>query len=296
MQSLSAFRTRLGPSLCETWDRLLASKGAGEAQAPLKNFTRIAQPVAHLPLWVAEAVHKTKREITDEALGAAVEAAILGYLCVQGQDDLIDSDGVQANALLLAHALFCRHQTALLPLVTGHPGFWRMFEEKWLAYSEALAFKGAAQRRPGYMDAAAFQQVLRRSQPLVIPGAAVLVHLDRWDLFPALERLVRHSTTAAQLFDDLVDAQHDLLHGNHTWVVNRLGGGEGPATLGRRLYVEGGYETVIEEALRELAAAREVATHLGMESARLALERDAERMSAMRNRIVDTLARLLFDE
>ena len=198
--------------------------------------------------------------------------------------------------MLLAHCLFCRHQAVLVPLVAAHAGFWRMFEEKWLGYGEALAFERRVQRQPGGADAVAFEHILRRSHPLVIPGAAVLAHLERWELFPELERFVRHSTAAAQLLDDLVDAEQDRRDGNHTWVVNRLGGGEGSASLGRRLYLEGGYDTLMDEALRELALAQEVAKGLRMAAAVLALERDAGQMRSMREQVAGALTRWFFEE
>ena len=108
-----------------------------------------------------------------------------------------------------------------------------------------------------------FDRVLRRSQPLEIPAAAVLTFADRWDLSDGLADIVRHLTKATQLFDDLIDAPDDLAAGNYTWMVRRLGGLDGSDQLKRSMIAE--FDVVIAESSVELKRAAELGAAMGLD-------------------------------
>jgi hypothetical protein len=292
---LHAFRSSLGPLLGAELEAFERRAGLDLDANPALHFSRVAQPVARLPLWVAEVADARGRPIPEPVVWAAVEAAVMGYLYAQVQDEIVDGPGgVPPAAMLLGHALFTRHQAALVPVAAGRPVFWRLYEAKWLAYGEALALERAVNRGDGDVDRACFERILGRSHPLVIPGAALLAHADLWELCPSLERLVQHSTMAAQLFDDAIDAPADLADGNRTWVVRRLGGAQGADALRRNLYAGGGLDEIVDEALAELRRAQEVAAALGMTAAERAFTLDARHMEDTCRAAARALAEQLF--
>lgn len=107
-----------------------------------------------------------------------------------------------------------------------------------------------------------FEMVLDRSQPLEIPGNAVLSMKGCWDRTGQHVELVRHLTRATQLFDDFVDAPDDLAAGNFTWMVRRLGGREGGQALRRGMIAW--CDQVGAEAGAELDRGVSIATTLGI--------------------------------
>ncbi len=286
---LRSLRRDLGPLTAAALDAFLA--GLGVDADPLRNFVRVAQPVVHLPLWVAEALSARGCQVPAPALWAAVESAVMGYLCAQVQDEIVDGPAVSPARMLLAHVLFTRHHAVLASLVEGRAPFWQHYAETWTAYAEALALEHQQNRGKGCADRATFERILRRSRPLMIPGAALLAREQQWELAEPLERLVRHTTMAAQLFDDAVDAPADLEDGNRTWIVRRFGGEGGPGALREHLYLRGGFEVIVDEALAELASARDLARGMGMTAAVAALGRDAQRMEEARVAVVSALAK-----
>ncbi|HVE85061.1 MAG TPA: hypothetical protein VND93_19555 [Myxococcales bacterium] len=294
-REIRAFRARLEPTLAAALDARLAALGVqGEADA-LHSFTRVAQPVVHLPLWVAEAAAARGRPPAPAAIEAAVAAAVLGYLCAQVQDAVIDGEeAAPGRAMLLAHALFAAHGAALDRAAGPSPELSRLREEKWMAYAGALAVEARSSRGEAPMDEAAFDGILRRSHPLVLPGAALLAAAGLWELVAPLEELVAWSTRAAQLFDDLVDAVDDLRAGRFTWVVRRLGGERGERALVRRLYLEGGFDEIAGEALSALASAEAAAGALGMRAGGAALAGDGRRIQEARAGVAKALARQIF--
>jgi hypothetical protein len=107
-----------------------------------------------------------------------------------------------------------------------------------------------------------FEMVLDRSQPLEIPGDAVLSIKGCWDTSGQFAETVRHLTRATQLFDDFVDAPDDLAAGNFTWMVRRLGGLEGGQELRRGMIAW--CDQVIAEAGEELDRGVDIAATLGI--------------------------------
>ena len=284
---LLAFRRASGPLLGAAFDAFLASRGLSIESHPLANFTRIAQPVVHLPVWIAAALARHRRPATPAAVIAAIESAATGYLCAQVQDAIVDGTGeVAVDRMLLAHALFARHQSALAS-VTSHPEFWRFFDEKWRAYAEALALERKLQRGTHPIDAAAFDRILDRSRPLVLPAAALLAHAGNWERALALDELVRHTTRAAQLTDDAADAERDLKSGNLTYVVRRMNGDRGLPALLSRLFFEGGFDQILREAMTDLDAAAAIATRADLLEARHGIDEARRRVDELRRKKLD---------
>ncbi|HZF52408.1 MAG TPA: hypothetical protein VE093_27325 [Polyangiaceae bacterium] len=206
-----------------------------------------------------------------------IEAAATGYLHVRVQDDLMDEGvGEAGPAMLLAEALFLRHQTLLARLVPLGSGFWSRFQTRWLAYNEAMLLEQHLHRSGGVTDAASFDQVLQRSWPLSLPAAAVLALAavpDGAELDKALHLFVMHLTRAHQLFTDLLDAEKDLRNKNLTYVVCRFtkggrdGGERDARELRRRLMLGGGVDEVVAEIHQDLDRAVEAARVLDSEEA-----------------------------
>jgi hypothetical protein len=173
-----------------------------------------------------------------------IEAAATGYLHVRVQDDLMDEGvGEAGPAMLLAEALFLRHQTLLARLVPLGSGFWSRFQTRWLAYNEAMLLEQHLHRSGGVTDAASFDQVLQRSWPLSLPAAAVL------------------ALAAVPDGAELDKALHLFTKGG------RDGGERDARELRRRLMLGGGVDEVVAEIHQDLDRAVEAARVLDSEEA-----------------------------
>jgi hypothetical protein len=290
------FRDRLPPRLRAAFDDLASRLGLGrvrEGEAFVSYFVApLALPVLQLPAWACRVAALEGTPLPDESEDDLIEAAATGYLHVRVQDDLIDEGtGRPAEAMLLAEALFVRHQSLIARVVGASEGFWRLFEERWLEYDDAMILeRELMDRREGY-DAAAFEQVLRRTQPLVLPGAAALVRGGLADRVPILEEHVAHLARAHQLFHDLIDADKDFRMGNHTHVVQRCRGAEGREALIRNLMLEGGFDEITDEALAALEKAESAAARLPMPDAVDAIRRRRQLMEQTRREAFESLFR-----
>jgi hypothetical protein len=297
---LSAFRGRLGGELGALFDALAArlrlfegGPGAGYFSHPM------ALPVLQLPLWLA-ARHG---EPAAPLVTSLAEAAAAGYLHVRIEDDWFDEAiGEPGAAMLLSGALFARHQALLARELPRASAFWGLFEEVWLGYAEAMLFERRLHKGAGAHDAGAFQRVLARSRPLVLPAAAALFALDRAEALPVLESFVSALSAAHQLFADLVCAEKDRALGNTTHVLFRLGasGDRGPgatgagasesdrglAALRAALFVRGGFDDILDEARRELGRAESAAAALALPG--------ATRFLAARGRYMGEIQRKVF--
>jgi hypothetical protein len=232
---------------------MIASDGGG----PHRNV--LGHPLFELPIWLDNAT-SDEGEVGREVLADICESSLCGYLAVRAEDDLFDGDWDDPTAALMLAGLFrTRHQALLGPLVPD-PRFWGRFEDLWRGYGEAMLLERALHAPGMEYGRAEFDAVLLRSQPLEIPGDAVLSIKGRWDLTGPLADLVKHLTKATQLFDDFVDAPDDLEAGNLTWMVRRLGGLEGGLAVRRGMITW--CDRVMAEAARELDRALDVAAAL----------------------------------
>jgi hypothetical protein len=162
---------------------------------------------------------------------------------------------------MLSAVFRTRHQRLLASLISDSY-FWDRFQEVWVAYGEAMLVERTLHDPGSVYGPAEYDVVLRRSQPLEIPAAAILALSDRWDMSAAIADIVGHLTKATQLFDDFVDAPEDLRAGNYTWMVRRLGGLDGPEDLKRGMIAQ--FDQVISEAEKELDVAVGIGEAIGI--------------------------------
>ncbi|MGH8901010.1 MAG: geranylgeranyl pyrophosphate synthase [Egibacteraceae bacterium] len=238
----------------------------------------MALPVLEFPQWAAAHAARQGTAIAPPVLANLVEAAAVGYLHIRVQDDWFDEAiGAPGTVMMLSDMLFTRAQ-ALLAREVSQSAFWELFEEVQLGYAEAMLFERRMQRGEEPYEAVAFQKVLARSRPLVLPPAAVFFLADLAESVETLERFSAALVTGHQLLADLLDAEKDWGNENMTHVLWRLGGRPGGKreadALRVALFSWGGFDAVISDALEEVARARQVADVLAMpEAARFCEER-----------------------
>lgn len=282
-ERLLAFRGRLGATIGAAFDRL-AARLALFSEAPPGYFLHpLALPILELPLDAAQLARERGAPVPDRDVEAALASAALGYLHVRVEDDLQDEGiGDGPETLQLAGSLLAGHQAALGALVPRGSAFWDLYESTWLGYGEAMALERRLHDGELAWTEARFDEVLRRSAPLVLPPAAVLAAAGLDDRVPALESLCRQLARAHQLHVDLVDVEKDVANGNATWVGARLGAAAGPGALARSLFFEGGLDLVTDEVLRGLDAASESGAGLGLPGVGRWIERRRGLVSSMR--------------
>lgn len=289
---LRGLRARLGPDVAPAFDALLARRGILVEGRRSDFFHGLGQPVVQLPVWVAQVARRRGRALAPEVVSDLAVASHVGYLHVRVHDDFFDHRREEAEAsLVLAAALLVHHQVLLCRHVPAHPAFWALFEQRWLDYGQAMRLEQRLVRRESEYSRSDYDAVLNQAQPLVLCGAAVLACAGLWELLGSLERFVRHITLSAQLYNDVSDAEQDLRDGRHTWVVRRLGGLEGAATLRRRLLLEGGLDSLIAESVSAAEAAAAAARELGMDEAVAFIEEREALLSAR----VEAVYRALFE-
>jgi hypothetical protein len=274
---LQALRASFGPRLGAALDALASRLSLFGGAGPDYFCHPLALPVLQLPVWAADVARRRGAEIPAAAVLDCVEAAATGYLHVRIHDDQMDEGvGEAASAMLLAEALFVRHQVLLARVAPPGSDFWARFQARWLAYGEAMLLEQHLHRTGGVTDAAAFDQVLQRSWPLSLPASAVLSLAALSDgavLEETLHNFVMHLTRAHQLFTDLLDAEKDLRNKNLTYLVCRFtkggrdGGERDARELRQRLMLGGGIDAIVAEIHQDLDRAVEAARALGAEEA-----------------------------
>lgn len=221
----------------------------------------LGHPLFELPIWLAEADDENR--LDDDALIDICESSLCGYLSVRAEDDYFDGDWDDAGAAMILSGVFRARHHALLAALISERRFWARFERIWRGYGEAMLLERSLHHPAARYGKNEFDQVLQRSQPLEIPGDAVLAMRGLWDRVDRFSLMVRHVNTATQLFDDFVDAPADLESGNHTWMVRRLGGVGDSRALRRGMIT--GWDEVVAEVRAELAAATRIGETLGLE-------------------------------
>ncbi len=291
---------QVDPSIAETRRRLLVLRGSlsstllGEFDHLMDRMRLLsdpeafshplAQPLLHFPAWVSAAVdHGAGR---GERLADMVEATVTGYLYVRVHDDRLDENmGDPDLSMFLADAFLIRHQALIAGHVGADPKFWQLFQSIAGKYAHAMLLEHEVMRPESHYDGDVFDLVLDRSQPLVLPGAALLSLTDRWELLAALQSFVRHAVRAGQLVDDLSDCLRDLDRGRYTWVVRRLGGEQGRDTVLRRL-MGTGIDEVLDEVMADLDAASNAALAIGMTKAIAWISARRESVFSLRERML----------
>ena len=260
---LLRLRDELGPTIGSVYDRF--AKRLCFGSFPGYFLHPLALPILHLPAWCARAAQRRGRTLSEQAVSDLIASCGMGYLKVRIQDDWMDERRGDPDAsMMLAEVFFARHVHLIARYVGDHSPFWSRFDSCWFAYQEAMLHERSLhQARSGY-DRAAFDRVLLRSQPLVLPGAAVLCCAGLWDLTADLERFVVHLARAHQLFHDLVDAEKDLQNDNYTYVLQRFSGGEGVDHLREQLFIRGGFDAIVAEVQADLQQAHRCAERIGL--------------------------------
>lgn len=255
---LRAWAGGLSSEMGAAFSALMAGSGVGADAGAEKYLSPLSQPVLLLPVWLGES-------LSEAVLLDIVESGLCGYLHVRVQDDRFDEGrGDPDTALVLSTALLTRHHTLVATHVT-HPAYWTLHGRRWQAYAEAMLLERRLANGEGLYDEAAFDRVLDRSRPLVLPGAAALSLAGRVDEIDALESLVSAAVRAHQRFDDLVDASEDFARGRRTCLIAESGAtnaGELTTWLARA-----GVDAVVTRARADLAAGRVCATSLGVPAA-----------------------------
>ena len=267
---------RLAAQLLARHEYVIGTDGGG----PHRNV--LGHPLFELPVWLDNATRE-EGEIRPDALLDICESSLCGYLSVRAEDDYFDGGWDDPNGAMMLSGFFrARHQALLAPLVSDRR-FWARFESLWQGYGEAMLLERELHHPDNHYGPAEFDVVLDRSQPLEIPGDAVLAIKGRWERTDRLADMVAHLTKATQLFDDFIDAPDDLAAGNFTWMVRRLGGLEGAQALRRGMVAW--CDCVSAEAEEELDRALAVAGILGIselsewvEARKQVMKRASERM------------------
>ncbi len=257
---MGVFVEGLGGELGARASDLMARHGyAIDADGGGPHLNVLGHPLFQLPLWLADAMGGVDRSV----LLDICESSLCGYLSVRVEDDYFDGHWGEPGAAMMLSSMFrVRHQVLLSSLVRDRR-FWMRFETLWQAYGEAMLLERRLHDPGRQYGADEFDIVLNRSQPLEIPGDAVLSIAGHWDRASALSRLVRYLTKATQLFDDFIDAPDDLAARNFTWVVRRLGGLESETALRRGMISR--CDEIVADAERELDRALQVGAELGID-------------------------------
>jgi hypothetical protein len=260
---LLVLRSRVSPWLVGEFDDLMARMRLLSDPAALSH--PLAQPLVQFPAWVSAAVDHGPG--CQDRLDDMVEATVTGYLYVRVHDDRLDDDlGDATLAMFLADSFLIRHQVLMAQHVGTDPRFWELFQAVADGYADAMLLERLALKRESRYDSTVFDAVLNRSQPLVLPGAALLSVADRWELLPELQAFVRYTVRSGQLVDDLMDCLQDLQRNRYTWVVRRLGGEQGRQVMLDRL-VGTGVDEVVNDVVADLDSARAAAEAMGMADA-----------------------------
>ena len=279
---LLKLRSGLSRSLLDPFDQLMGRTLFLSDPDALGN--PLTQPLAEFPRWVSAAVDDGPGR--EPRLADMVEAAIAGYLFVRVHDDRLDEDlGDPDTAMFLADAFLVRHQSLLARHVGADTRFWDLFESTAAEYAAAMLLERHALRKESHLDADLFNQILGRSRPLILPGAAILTVAGRWDLFDPVRRLVHHAVRAGQLVDDLMDSVQDLRAGRYTWVVRRLGGERGSEFMLKSM-LDTGIDEVVADVMDDLDMASIAAQEAGISGAAAWIGSRRAAVSALRDRLL----------
>jgi hypothetical protein len=282
---LLTLRNRVSPWLLGEFDGLMTRMRLLSDPAALAH--PLAQPLVQFPAWVSSAVDHG--DGCTDRLDDMVEATVTGYLYVRVHDDRLDDDVGDADlAMFLADTFLIRHQTLIARHVGTDPRFWELFQSVADRYADAMLLERRVLRRQAHYDAAVFERVLERSQPLVLPGAALLSVAGRWELLEPLQSFVRHTVRSGQLVDDLMDCLQDLERNRYTWVVRRLGGEQGSRAMLDRL-IGTGIDEVVNDVFADLESANNAAEAMGMTDA-------IEWAASRRQSVLDLRERMLLSE
>jgi hypothetical protein len=262
-QATTALGDRLQPRSRHLWEAMLLRRSEVSGGEP-DYLHPLAQPIVLVPRWAAQAAAGVGATVDRGLVETAAAAGAIGYYAVRLQDDLVDEGiGDPAAVAVLSSAVLAAAQSTL-----GSMGpsvrFWEWHCDVLLRYAEAMQFEADIRSTPDVYDEDAFERVLDRSRPLVVPGVAVLDAAGAWPLHPDFEQMIMAATGALQIVNDLGHAVTDLAQGNRTWVHTLLGVSDGPLNRGRLI---GGVDRVLDRMRDRLVKVADLAVALGLSEA-----------------------------
>ena len=253
---LRAWADGLTPELRAAFDALTGGSGLQADSGADVYLANLSQPVVLLPLWFADGV-------PDAVVVDVIGSALAGYLAVRLHDDWMDeARGDPTEAMLLGTALLAR-SSSLVGAHVPDARWWSLHADLWQRYAEAMAFERLVMAKKVPYDDKAFELVLRRSEPLLLPAAALLGARGRWDAVARAGDLVRATVRAHQHFDDLRDALGDFRDGRRTWLIAESRAQDAGAFMAWLLRT--GADLALERADAELDMALAAAAELGLE-------------------------------
>lgn len=294
LDRISAFANDLPSALREPFVEMLMRRGYLFVDEPPDYFNPLATPLLALPIWIATRLRRDGAVVDDDAIVDAAEAALTGYFLIRVHDDFSDEDiGDPHVVLFLSTVLQTRMQVLFARIAPVGSPFWPLYEELFTGYGDAMLLERRLHRTDGVRDAETFESILRRSDLLLLAGAAVLAHADRWELLPPLRRMTRHLVRAVQLFNDVFDAEEDQARGTLTYVVCRYGGDEDAGEMRAALLARGGLDEIVDEAIASAEQGAAEASAIGLTEAEAWFGARAEAMAATRKQFFASLLKRL---
>lgn len=224
-----------------------------------RNPDAVLTPKPYTPL-AASLFGIQDRRMIAEAAAASLMMEL--YCCLQ--DARIDGHPVLAGWVseALGNVLLIESLTRF-ERVAGDAAGLRPYVQR--AFVE-LAEGYAEEQRPGG-EQDHFRSVTNRAAPFHILIAALGLHAGQRERIAECSQLARHLLFWFQIQDDLQDWREDLAAGRRSYLLSRLDGARTEAEAADALYLFGGLERLIDEAVHHLEAAQ------GMASASRALRR-----------------------
>ncbi len=295
LRRLTSFHDGLPDSLQAPFATMLRSRGYLLVDEPPDYFNPLATPLLQLPIWIADRLRRDGAHIPDSAVLDAAEAALTGYFLIRVHDDFCDEQiGEPRTVLFLSTALQARMDAIFGRVVPAGSRFWELAGGLFAEYGDAMLLEHRLHETTGVRDVDTLRDVLRRSQLLVLAGAAILAHADRWELLDPLSAMVGQLVLAVQLYNDAFDAEEDQKRGTLTYVVCRFGGDTDGAAMRKKLLAEGGLDMMVDEAIEAVQTARGIAGELKLPGAEAYFKARIEAMDASRRDLFTSIfARLL---
>ena len=225
-----------------------------------RNPDRVLTPKPYTPLIASFFGIRDRRTIAE---AAAASLMMEFYCCLQ--DARIDGHAMLTGWVseALGNILLMESLTRFETIAGDAAGLRPYVQRAFVELAEGYADE---QRPSGEQDH--FRSVTNRAAPFHILIAALGLHAGQRERIAACSQLARHLLFWFQIHDDLQDWREDLAAGRRSYALSRLApflpGKEFPEWSEREmedaLYLFGGAETLIDEAVHHLEAAQPMAT------------------------------------
>lgn len=210
-------------------------------------------------------------------------------------DDIIDCapyDPAEARRLPHVAVLFSQAYRTFAELFGGEPWFWDRLEACFIDYVDALSAETLYANGDDpwrSCDEAQLLAIVRGKNGLVRLVDTAVAALAGERESRGMDTVLLDGFVAHQMVDDLRDWREDIRDGNPSLLLCRACGGK-PSTadadaVGRRLYLDGHVEHVLQISERTLEAAADKASRLGAHGFSAALAKRKQRVEALRGRV-----------